>query len=226
MPPQQPPTYTTENLVLVERRREFDGVSTYVFRPEHPVVFVAGQYGHVRLLNMPEDVRRVREFSFASAPHEELMEFGIDERSGSDYQKALATLNIGDTIELFKIKSHITWPAPESDIVMIAGGVGITPFRSMMRDAKEKGFAITSTLVHVASSAHLYGDEMQGLVGEYKAIGRAELVDTLAQVASAHPDAHYYVAGSKGFIEVVMAELGAKGITKIESDEFKGLETE
>jgi ferredoxin-NADP reductase len=225
MPPEQP-QYTTEVLEFVERRKEFGGVSTYVFRPRNPVVFVAGQYVHVRLLNMSEDMRRVHEFSFASAPHEDLIEFGIDERSGSDYQKALQSLNPGDTIELFKIKSHVTWPAPVYDIVMIAGGVGVTPFRAMLRDAKHQGLAHTSAFVHVASGTHLYGDEMKKLAGEYKAIGRPELAETLAEVAEVHPDAHYYVAGSAGFIEAVVATLGERGITRIESDLFKGLETE
>ncbi len=224
MPPEE--QIYSEMMEFVERRREFDGVSTYVFRPKNPVPFVAGQYAHVRLFNMPEDVRRVREFSLASAPHEELIEFGIDERSGSDYQKALQALNPGDTIELFKLKSHLTWPAPVSDVVMIAGGVGVTPFRSMLRDAKYQGLAHTMTLVHVASGEHLYADEMRGLAGEYVAIGRPELKETLDRITSAHKDAHYYVAGSVGFIVALVAELDARGIARIETDIFKGLHAE
>lgn len=224
MPPEQQ-SYS-EMLEFVERRPEFDGVATYVFRPKNLVPFISGQYVHLRLFNMPEEVRRVREYSLASAPHEELIEFGIDERSGSDYQQALQALRPGDTVELFKLKSHITWPAPVSDVVMIAGGVGVTPFRSMLRDAKHRGLPVTTTLIHVATGEHLYAKELGTLAYEYAPIGRPELAETLTRVVVAHPDAHYYTAGSTGFIEAVVLELGAKGMSRIETDIFKGLHAE
>jgi hypothetical protein len=53
-------------------------------------------------------------------------------------------------------------------------------------------------------------------------IHRAELADTLARVAASHPEAHYYLAGSPIFVQAVAADLSSKGISRIESDEFKG----
>jgi len=225
MPPEQP-IYITETLELIERRPEYEGVVTYVFRPRQPVEFKAGEYVHVRLLNMPPEVRRVREFSFASAPHETDIWFGVDHRSGSDYQKALQDMKPGETAELFKIRNHITWPPQVSDVVMIAGGIGVTPFRSMLRDAKHRELPLTTTLIHASSDAYLYGDEMKELAGEYLPVGRPELMETLSRVVQAHADAHYYVAGSANFVQMVLADLREKGIVRMESDVFKGLETD
>src|SRR5690606_12569638 len=109
----------------------------------------------------PEDTRRVREFSFASAPHEDRIQFGIDHRSGSDYQKALLALQPGDTVEMFKIKSHMTWPPTTGDVVMIAGGIGITPFRSMLRDQEANSLSFPATLIHASSEEFLYEDELE-----------------------------------------------------------------
>lgn len=225
MPPEQP-TYITETLELIERRPEYEGVATYIFRPRNPVEFKAGEYVHVRLLNMSPEVRAVREFSFASAPQDSDIWFGINERSGSDYQQALQSLKLGDTVELFKIRNHLTWPPQVEDVVMIAGGVGVTPFRSMLRDVKHRNLSLTTTLVHVSSDSYLYGEEMKELAGEYVSIGRPEFADTLVRVVAAHPDAHYYVAGSANFIQGVLVDLRAKGITRLESDVFKGMHVE
>ncbi len=224
-PPREVPIYT-ETLEFVERRPEYEGVATYIFHPRQPVPYVAGQYAHMRLLHMPPEIRRVREFSFASAPEDPDIWFGIDERSGSDYQKALRSLKVGDTVELFKIKSHLTWPPPASHIVMIAGGVGVTPFRAMLRDIQQKNLTVTTTLIHAAHDAYLYGHEMKELAGEYVPVTREDLMATLSRVANNHHDAHYYIAGSAPFADVVTTELGTKGIARVESDVFKGLMTE
>jgi ferredoxin-NADP reductase len=152
-----------ETLRLVARRDEYEHVSTYVFAPEQPVPFSAGQYAHVRLLNMPEDVRRVHELSFASAPHEPEILFGIDSRSGSDYQLALRALTPGDAVELFKIRGHMTWPPPVPEAVMIAGGVGVTPFRSMLVDARERELPIAATLIQVSSGPSSMPESCRGM---------------------------------------------------------------
>lgn len=213
----------TETLTFVERRSEYPGVATYIFRPAQPIQFEAGQYAHIRMLNMPEGTRRVHELSFASSPQDANLWFGVDGRSGSNYQQSLQSLQPGDLAELFKIRGHMTWPPLVSDVVMIAGGVGVTPFRSMILDAHERTLPITIALVHVSSSEFLYADALRDLVHEYVTINRSLLTGTIELMATEHPNAHYYVAGSENFVVAVSNELTAHGITRIESDEFKGL---
>jgi ferredoxin-NADP reductase len=117
----------------------------------------------------------------------------------------------------------MTWTPPVPEVVMIAGGVGVTPFRSMLRDAKERKLSLTTTLLHVANNAFLYGDELQNLANEYLTTNRQLLNKTLGDIASRKPNAHYYIAGSPHFVATVANELTYKGITRMESDEFKGL---
>ncbi len=210
-------------LTFLRKKHEYADVYSYFFESHEPVTFIAGMYAHVRLLSLPETTRRVRELSFASAPHDSEIQFGIDGHSGSDYQQTLKALVPGDTIEVFKIKSHMTWPSPSSHVVMIAGGIGITPFRSMLRDRVEKTLPITSTVLHVARESFLYKDELQELTSEYRTTGREGLKSEIDTIATAHPDAHYYVAGSPGFVETVANEIMGKGIATIETDAFKGL---
>lgn len=219
---EEKPKYPEQVLQFVGRRHEYDDVYTYTFSSEDLVLYTPGQYGHIRVSGMPEGVRAVREFSFASAPHDTYIEFGVDCRSGSDYQKCLQTLNLGDTVTLFKIKNHMTWPPQASESVMIAGGVGITPFRSMLRDKATKGLPVQTTLIHVSGSGYLYEHEVRSLSDTYIQTDRQHLVKVLKDVVETRPRAHYYVAGSPLFVEFVLAALSEKGIVA-ESDSFKGL---
>lgn len=220
---EEKPQYPEHTLTFIERRHEHGDVYTYVFSPVEPVAYSAGQYGHIRVSGMPEGVRAVREYSFASAPHDAQIEFGIDCRSGSDYQKCLQALKLGDTVQLFKIKNHMTWPPAASETVMIAGGVGITPFRSMLRDKAQKKIPLYTSVIHVSGSGYVYADEIAMIADEYIQTKRERLSESIGLVADTHPAAHYYVAGSPLFVERAMELLSEKGISA-ESDSFKGLE--
>ncbi|MBX9765119.1 FAD-dependent oxidoreductase [Patescibacteria group bacterium] len=240
---EEKPIFPEHKIFFLGRRHEYADVYTYVFRPEEPILYTAGQYCHLRVSGMPEGVRAVREYSFATAPHEAHIEFGIDFRSGSDYQKRLQALQVGDPVTLFKIKNHITWPPrfpslsstlgnpsgvvheppppKEKEAVMIAGGVGITPFRSMLRDKREKNIALRTTVIHVGTHGFLYENEIKELADDYIQMNREDFNDSLASLA--RPGAHHYVAGSPAFVSHALDVLSARGVTA-ESDPFKGLE--
>ncbi len=219
-----PEPWPEETLTFVRRRHEYNDVATYVFKPAHPVQFTAGQYGHVRLFGLPPEEKQVREFSFASAPHDEEIWFGVDSRSESAYQQRLKDLHPGDMAGLFKIKGHMTWPPVDvSKVVMIAGGIGVTPFRSMLRDQRERNIPVHTTLIQVSGEHFLYGEELSELSESYFSLSRDEFSKKLTSLIREEPDAHYYLAGSPGFVRDSAATLLRAGITAVESDEFKGL---
>lgn len=211
-------------LLFVERRHEYDDAYTYVFRSPEAISFIPGEYGHVRLFGMPEGVKAVREFSFASAPYETDIWFGVDSRSGSPYQKRLMDLTAGDEVGLFKIKGHMAWP-PESysDVVMIAGGVGITPFRSQLLDVKNRTLSLRTSVIHASQNEYLYGEEIARLADEYHTVRRDTLAETLLEVVGRNKNAMYFIAGPTGFVETVNGILHDAGISAIQSDTFKGL---
>jgi ferredoxin-NADP reductase len=82
---------------------------------------------------------RSRTLSIVSAPHEEYLAFAF--RDGdSSFKKWIKSLTSGERIELRAPRGEMVYPSESSEeksrpIIMLAGGIGITPFISMLRHA-------------------------------------------------------------------------------------------
>ena len=86
----------------------------------------------------------------------------------SAFKRELSELQIGDTIAASQLAGSFTLPAdPEKKLVFIAGGIGITPFRSMLVELLDRDEARPITV--------LYGN------GRVKDIAYAEVLDEAAQ---------------------------------------------
>lgn len=105
----------------------FDKVSNFAFEP--------GQYMEWTLPHTHVDSRGNRRyFSIASAPGEDLQIAVRFYNPPSSYKHALASLKQGDTIIAASLEGSFVLPKDLSKpLVFVAGGVGIAPFRSMIK---------------------------------------------------------------------------------------------
>jgi ferredoxin-NADP reductase len=103
--------------------------------------FKAGQYVDVTLLNPPQmdSQGALRTFSIASAPYEDDLVVATRVRE-SAFKKLFAALPPGSELKLEgPMGSFTLHKNPANAAVFLAGGIGITPFRSIVRQAtKEK----------------------------------------------------------------------------------------
>lgn len=116
---------------LVDRQTETPTVLTLRLRAVdgQPFAFFPGAFGMVTL---PDSKLPARAFSFASAPHDDLLDLTI-ERTGA-VSSALHALPIGSEIAIRGPLGRFRLPDPiDRDVLMIAGGTGIAPLRSMLR---------------------------------------------------------------------------------------------
>jgi len=122
------------------------GGSTYDFRfkADHHPSFTPGQYLEWTLPHSEVDSRGNRRyFTIASSPTENNVTLGVKfyERSSS-YKRALLSLKVGDTVIAGSLTGDFTLPRdPTKKLAFMAGGIGITPFRSMLKyliDSNEK----------------------------------------------------------------------------------------
>lgn len=121
------------------RKSEEIAERTMAFHFEKPAGFEfrAGQFVDVTLLNPPQmdSQGAIRTFTIASAPYEEEILLATRMRS-SAFKRVLAALYPGAKVKLEgPIGSFTLHKDSSKAAVFLAGGIGITPFRSIVRQA-------------------------------------------------------------------------------------------
>ncbi|HVX28873.1 MAG TPA: FAD-binding oxidoreductase [Nitrolancea sp.] len=108
----------------------------FAFALPQPLAFAPGQYMEWTLGLPHADSRGNRRyFTLASSPTERLLHLGVKfyER-GSAFKQALSSLDGQTTVLAGQIAGDFTLPPnPRLKLAFIAGGIGITPFRSMLK---------------------------------------------------------------------------------------------
>jgi ferredoxin-NADP reductase len=123
-------------LRLKEKTRIAPDIYDFVFNRSRHFAFVPGQYMEWTLGHDNPDARGNRRyFTLASAPTEKTLRLGVkfNQRSSS-FKKALLGMDPGDEIVAAQLAGDFVLPKDHGQkIILIAGGVGVTPFRSMIR---------------------------------------------------------------------------------------------
>ncbi|MDB5170226.1 MAG: oxidoreductase [Candidatus Saccharibacteria bacterium] len=105
-----------------------------VFDKPKGLRFIAGQYMEWTLGHKNADVRgNRRTFSIASAPAEDNIRLTVRTfEKGSSFKRALSQLKPGSKLRIANISGQFILPPTKQKLLLIAGGIGITPFRSMI----------------------------------------------------------------------------------------------
>ena len=108
----------------------------FVFEPDMQMNFKPGQYLEWTLGHNKVDMRGNRRyFTIASSPTEKEMKLGVKfyERPSS-FKTALAQMKEGDTLIASQLSGDFVMPRNKNKkLVFVAGGIGVTPFRSMIK---------------------------------------------------------------------------------------------
>jgi ferredoxin-NADP reductase len=209
------------------------------------VDFRAGQYFWVELPDRGhEDEKGLRRhISVVTSPTERGV-LGLCTRvRDTAFKNTLAELEVGDEVDVEQPKGDYVLPEDTSPhYVFVAGGIGITVFRSMLRYIADTGEPYRVTLVYSnrdrASTPFL--DELQelertlpgfqlvltmtqddGWEGETRYVSAELLSDHLEGELGDHT---YLVAGPPAMVEAVTGQLSAAGVPdeRVLPDRFSG----
>ncbi len=163
-------------LKLFEKKQETDDVISFKFKSDEKLSWKAGQYLFYTLPNDNPDNRGVtRYFTISSSPFENFITITTRiSNPSSSFKKSLVNMNIGDSIEAsgpdgsFVIDSDLIGVENSNkNYVFIAGGIGITPFRSILLDLDNKKLPINVQLLYANSTGNIvFKDELELLAGK------------------------------------------------------------
>lgn len=129
-------------LTLERIERAGAGAYDFIFNTDRRLAFAPGQYLEWTLpVRHPDDRGNRRYFTVASAPTEDQVRLGVRfYKQASTFKRSLAAMKPGDRISASHLAGDFTLPSnPRTKLVFIAGGIGVTPFRSMLQYLIDEG---------------------------------------------------------------------------------------
>lgn len=108
----------------------------FTFRPDQKLLFAAGQYLEWTLGHPKSDSRGIRRyFTVASSPTEDTIKLTIrTSEKSSSFKKKLLEMRPNEQLTVSSLGGEFTLPHDQKQkMVFIAGGIGLTPFVSMIQ---------------------------------------------------------------------------------------------
>ncbi|MDZ7837874.1 MAG: FAD-dependent oxidoreductase [Actinomycetota bacterium] len=154
----------------------------------------------------------------------------ILEEGGSSFKQKMMQLKPGDSIQSIDPKGSFRLTDYSRKTVMIAGGIGITPFRSILLDLDYREKIGNIQLFYATKDKPpVFKDELDGLKERRKSfkmniIGGRIDSDSLKQGLKDFSEKQYFVSGPMGMVKGIEQQLRDQGIENrnIKKDYFPG----
>ena len=224
--------YCTEFLERIERTPT---AVSYRFKTPESFSFTAGQYMLVDLGN-----KLTHPLSLSNCPETEFLEF-TKRMTDSPYCDRLESLEKGEIINLKGPVGKFCVADSSETLVMIAGGIGITPIMSILTSLeKKKGYAGTVILIYGNLNREdiAFRDELEnlklpdyhlvhvlldttGMENAYQGFINADIISKEVPKSN---NANYMVSGPPAMVEAIKKALDKIDVAKdrIRSDIFIG----
>lgn len=204
------------------------GARMFVFSSEEPTTWIAGQY--LRLYVNTDQGQEEHWFTVSSAPYEK--DIAITTRmSGSRYKIALHALSPGDTVEADAIKGNFVWQDDDRDKLFIAGGIGVTPFRSMILERNHNKEPINAILLYFNRTEDIAFrqefDEITGSRSDLRVIyitGTSITSSTIIEKVNDFKERTVYISGAEAMVGEIGDQLKKEGLPadQLKQDYFPG----
>jgi ferredoxin-NADP reductase/Na+-translocating ferredoxin:NAD+ oxidoreductase RnfD subunit len=231
-------------LTLAEKIPLSSDVTEFVFTLERPLRFTPGQYLEFTLPHTHPDARGNRRyFTIASSPTENVLRLGSKfYDKGSSFKDGLQHLQSGDKLMAGQLAGDFVLPHNlQQKLAFLAGGIGITPFRSMAKFLIDTPQQRDIMLLYMNKTAEeiVYRDIFEaaaplGLRTVYTLTdsqpkgwtGRSGRIDgsMVRQEIPDYPERIFYLSGPHGMVTAmkkVLVEIGVKP-EHIKEDFFPG----
>lgn len=217
-------------LTLIEKKYLIDNIWAFRFRPNGSFSWTAGQYVRVELPHdNPDTEGTKRWFTNSAAPYEGVMQI-TTRLTDSTFKKALSTLEPGDELQLIENpEGDFVWQNSDLPIVFVAGGIGVTPFHSILKQRAHEGQPLNVTLVYGSRTSDVpFKDELvQWQSGDPNlkiryVVGAPLSAESLTDAVPDLNKSLVYVSGPEPMVQALSHDLVGHGLpeTQLKRDEF------
>jgi len=199
-------------LSLLTKRHETLDIWSFIFEMPENFKWQAGQFMFYNLPHKNVDKEGdTRYLTISAAPYEKNISITTRVRKSS-FKQALSKMEIGDAIEASGPDGKFVLSPDRQNYIFLAGGIGITPFRSMLLELNHENRMENIKLVYANRSSDIFlKEELDGLAQKFPNFKVEYIVDPqhvdedfLKNIIAANT--YYYVSGPEPY---------AKGLTKI-----------
>lgn len=233
-------------LMLKERIKIASNTYDFVFKKNKSLSFKPGQYMEWTLPHFGIDNRGNRRyFTITSSPTEEDVRIGVKfYPKGSSFKQSLISMEKGDKISASQISGDFVLPKNiNKKLVFLAGGIGITPFRSMIKNIIDKReyrdivllYSNKSiediTYIDILNEAEDFGIKVKYILTDLSNIpqdwsGERGFINTqmIKKIIPDYKERIFYISGPHSMVVGERDLLGKLGLKKkqIKSDFFPG----
>ncbi len=215
-------------LTLKEKIQVAPDIYDFVFTSSRKFNFIPGQFMEWTLPHDKPDSRGTRRFlTLASSPTEPDVRLGIKYyESSSSFKKTL--LNLSVPVVASQLGGEFILPNDKNTkLVFVAGGIGITPYRSMIKYLIDKNEMRDIVLIYINKTAEeiVYRDILESIKTIY--INTSEVGHLNSQIIldniPDYKDRTWYISGPHTMVHATKDLLKSLNIPHIKTDFFPGL---
>ena len=135
----------------------------YCFTKPQALTYNPGDYVELGIASIDS-----RWLSMSSSPTEDVLKFTIKIKPPlSDFKSALASLKPKDVVYISPAIGNFNLPRQNKRLLFIALGLGITPYRSMLKSPEINNFDDISLLYIAKPNEHIYQTEIESSPVKY-----------------------------------------------------------
>ncbi|MGV8876383.1 MAG: FAD-dependent oxidoreductase [Rhodoglobus sp.] len=234
----------TIRMTLTETQHIAENIWQVTFAVSRGLTFRAGQYVELSLPHASADFRGVRRYFTISSPPDFgatlSVTFSVSERSSS-FKAALLSLPRGSAVNATGIWGDFVLPRnTDHPLLLIAGGIGITPFASQLGHAQHSGQRRNTVLAYATTRGgdFPFADVLDQSGARIIAFGPSQGTtvppgwesggtaringETLSALVPDLARRRIYISGPPAFVNELKRALRKHGAKTIRTDHFSG----
>jgi len=222
-------------LKFIKKIQNAKNIFSFIFEAPDEYEWIAGQFIQITFPHDKPDDRGIKRFfSISSAPFEKnvMITTRFDNQNGSSFKKAFYNVTAGSFIESTLPKGEFIVTKQDKKIIFIAGGIGITPIRSIILDLNYNHRLNDTDLLYSNRDGDIpFKEEVERIKDTNTFFNIHYFInpvsiseETLNKIYDIFPDCYAYLSGPPAMIKSIADLLSSKGIAEdnIKTDYFPG----